>query len=55
MLFKDIGPETIIEGLSNVVHMCRFQYISEKHMIIDGAHNPNGIKVLNENRYPKTS
>jgi len=57
LLFKDITSDIIIEGLKNVDHICRFQYIPEKNMIIDGAHNPNGIKALNENLqylYPNT-
>lgn len=57
LLYKDIDDNTIIEGLKNVKHICRFQYIKEKNLIIDGCHNPNGIKVLNQNLdlyYPDT-
>ena len=35
-------------GLENVKHICRFQYIPEKNLIIDGAHNPNGINSLKQ-------
>lgn len=48
-IFPEISKETIGKGLRNVVHPCRFQYIKEKNLIIDGAHNPNGIKSLVEN------
>lgn len=48
-LFKDIDDEIILRGLGNVKHNCRFMYVPEKNLIVDGAHNPNGIKMLNEN------
>ena len=32
-----------------VKHICRFQYVKDKNLIVDGSHNPNGIRVLNEN------
>ena len=48
-VFKDIDDNTIIKGLANVKHICRFQYLKEQNTIIDGAHNPNGIRVLNQN------
>ena len=48
-VFKDIDDNTLIKGLTNVKHICRFQYLKEQNMIIDGAHNPNGIRVLNQN------
>ena len=44
--FPEISQEVIEHGLKNVKHPCRFQYIKEKNLIIDGAHNPNGIKSL---------
>lgn len=44
--FPLISKEIIEKGLKNVKHPCRFQYIKEKNLIIDGAHNPNGIKSL---------
>ncbi len=49
LLFKNIDDNTIIKGLMRVNHICRFQYVKDKNLIIDGSHNPNGIKVLNEN------
>ncbi len=45
-VFSDISQEVIDEGLRKVKHPCRFQYIREKNLIIDGAHNPNGIEAL---------
>lgn len=44
----DIFYEQIEEGLKNVIHPCRFQYLPEYNIIIDGAHNPNGTKALRE-------
>ena len=47
-LFPEITQETILKGLRNVKHPCRFQFIKDKMILIDGAHNPNGIKALRE-------
>jgi dihydrofolate synthase/folylpolyglutamate synthase len=47
-VFPKISQETIRKGLKKVKHFCRFQYIEEKNLIIDGAHNPNGINALRE-------
>ena len=47
-LFPDISREIIVKGLKNVQHPCRFQFIKEKMLLIDGAHNPNGISALKE-------
>lgn len=44
----NIDQDVIKKGLENVKHPGRFQYIKEKNLIIDGAHNPNGIKSLVE-------
>ena len=55
--FPQISQETIEKGLKNVKHPCRFQYIKDKNLIIDGAHNPNGIQSLMESLnkyYPNT-
>lgn len=49
LLFKEIDDNTIIRGLMRVKHICRFQYVKDKNLIVDGSHNPNGIRVLNEN------
>ena len=47
-LFPKISENTIQNGLKKVQHPCRFQYIHEKNMIIDAAHNPNGIRALRQ-------
>ena len=44
--FPEISPEIIDKGLREVKHPARFQYIADKNLIVDGAHNPNGISVL---------
>lgn len=48
-VFPEISQTIIDKGLQNVVHPCRFQYIKNKNLIIDGAHNPNGINSLVQN------
>ena len=45
-IFPEINKDIIIDGLRTVQHPYRFQYIKEKNLIIDGAHNPNGIEDL---------
>ena len=45
-LFKNIDEKTIISALKKVKNPCRFQYIKEKNLIIDGAHNPNCFEAL---------
>ena len=47
--FPNITQDVIDKGLENVHHPCRFQYIKDKNLIIDGAHNPNGISSLIKN------
>ena len=44
----NISQENIEQGLKNVKHPCRFEYFEEENILIDGAHNPNGTKVLRE-------
>ena len=46
LCFPNIKQDLIRSGLQKVKHPCRFQYISDKNLIIDGAHNPNGISSL---------
>lgn len=48
-LFKDIDENTIKKGLMKVKNPYRFEYFSEKNLIVDASHNPNGIKALREN------
>ena len=55
--FPQISQNIIEKGLKNVKHPCRFEYIKDKILIIDGAHNPNGIKGLMQSLdmyYPNT-
>ena len=47
-VFPEIPKEVIDEGLRKVKHHCRFEYISKYNLIIDGAHNPNGIEMLKQ-------
>ncbi len=47
--FPQITEQEIKLGLENVEHPFRFQYIEDLNLIIDGAHNPNGIDLLIEN------
>ncbi len=54
--FPEISPEIIDKGLREVKHPARFQYIPAKNLIVDGAHNPNGISALVQSLemyYPK--
>ncbi|MFA7659254.1 MAG: folylpolyglutamate synthase/dihydrofolate synthase family protein [Candidatus Gastranaerophilaceae bacterium] len=44
----DVPQEAIQTGLKNVKHPCRFEYLKEENILIDGAHNPNGIRALRE-------
>lgn len=57
-VFPEISRAVIDEGLRRVKHPCRFQYIEDKNLIIDGAHNPNGINSLRQSLdmyYPNTN
>lgn len=48
LVFPSIPQETVSEGLHNVKHPCRFEFIKDKMLLIDGAHNPNGAAALRE-------
>lgn len=48
LIYPNIQQDIIIKGLHNVKHPCRFEYIEDKNLIIDGAHNPNGAIALRE-------
>ena len=55
--FPEIKNDTIQEALKLVKHICRFQYVEAKNLIIDGAHNPNGVEALKQSLdmyYPNT-
>lgn len=44
----EISDKDIKNGLKQVKHPCRFEYLKDKNLLIDGAHNPNGARVLRE-------
>lgn len=48
LVFPEIPYEIVQNSLKNVHHPARFQVIEDKNLIIDGAHNPNGIISLRE-------
>jgi len=43
-----ISQENIEQGLKHVKHPCRFEFFEDENILVDGAHNPNGTKVLRE-------
>ena len=43
-----INKETIKKALKTVTWHFRLEYLKEKNILIDSAHNPNGAKVLKE-------
>lgn len=45
----EINENTLTSGLKNVNWHARFQYIKERNILIDGAHNPDGAKQLSDN------
>ena len=48
-IFPNISEGTVLNALSKVKNPCRFQYIKDKNLIVDGAHNPDCFKVLRNN------
>lgn len=48
-IYPNIDKETIKTGLSKVKNPFRFEYFSDKNLIIDASHNPNGVQALREN------
>ena len=42
----NINEKILKKGLKNVKWKCRFEYIKDKNIIIDGCHNPDGAKNL---------
>ena len=49
LLLPNLDKSIIQNALKHVVHHGRFEYFENKKILVDGAHNPNGIKVLREN------
>jgi len=37
------------KGLNDIIWESRFQYFKDKNLIVDAAHNPDAIKLLNKN------
>lgn len=48
LVYPEIPQSVVDEGLKKVQHPCRFQVLEDENLIIDGAHNPNGIVGLRE-------
>ena len=48
LVYPEIPQSVVDEGLKKVQHPCRFQVLEDENLIIDGAHNPNGIAGLRE-------
>lgn len=48
-IFPQISNEIIQNALKKVNHPFRFQYFKDKNLIVDSAHNPNGIDELCRN------
>lgn len=44
----NITEEAIEIGLKNVKHPCRFEFLQDKNILIDGAHNLDGTRALRE-------
>ena len=43
-----ISEDVFAESLKSVIWRARFEYIKDKNILIDAAHNPGGAKVLRE-------
>lgn len=54
----NINEKFLKKGLKNVKWKCRFEYIKDKNIIIDGCHNPDGAKKLKQSLdfyFPETN
>lgn len=49
LLVPDIKIVTIQNAIKKVVHHGRFEFFADKKLLVDGAHNPNGISILRQN------
>ncbi len=49
LLVPDIKIVTIQNAIKKVVHHGRFEFFADKKLLVDGAHNPNGISILKQN------
>lgn len=48
LVYPQLSNSVIQDGLKKVKHPCRFQYIEEEKLLIDGSHNPNGALALRD-------
>ena len=48
-ILPNLNENIIKNALKHVIHHGRFEYFEENKVLIDGAHNPNGVKILREN------
>lgn len=48
-VLPQIDEKIIKKALKHVTHHGRFEYFEKEKLIVDGAHNPDGIKALREN------
>ena len=48
LIIPNIKITDIKEALKNVHHKFRFEIFEDKKLIVDAAHNPDGIRVLRE-------
>ena len=49
-IVPNIKITTLQNALKKVKHYGRFQYFESKKILIDGAHNQKGNKILKKNR-----
>ena len=49
LLVPDIKIVTIQNAIKKVVLHGRFEFFADKKLLVDGAHNPNGISILRQN------
>ena len=49
LLVPDIKIVTIQNAIKKVVHHRIFEFFADKKLLVDGAHNPNGISILRQN------
>lgn len=48
LVYPQLSNSVIQDGLKKVKHPCRFQFIEEEKLLIDGSHNPNGALALRD-------
>ena len=48
IILPEIPLVDMLNSLQHVKHFGRFQYFKEQNLLIDGGHNPNGIRALRE-------